>query len=82
MSSRPNPQAEPARVTIYGKRVVRVEARLDQHYAVFEDGTDLAISQEAYQRIAERLRGNVTTSPKNKNSTTETQSLRDRTKTS
>lgn len=64
MSSKPNQKLEPKRVTIYGKRVERVEVRGEKHYAVFEDGTDLAISAEAHQRIAERMRGeHVTSSP-------------------
>ncbi len=57
MSSKANPRAESARVTIYGKRVARVEAREDKHSAVFDDDTELAISAEAHGRIAERLRG-------------------------
>jgi hypothetical protein len=64
MSSKPNQKLEPKRVTIYGKQVERVEVRGDKHYAVFADGTDLAISAEAHQRIAERMRGEyVTSSP-------------------
>ncbi|MEW6731299.1 MAG: hypothetical protein AB1489_08170 [Acidobacteriota bacterium] len=59
MSKQRNAKAktESARVTIYGKRVERLEIRGQNHYAIFDDGSDLAISPEAYQRIAERLRG-------------------------
>jgi hypothetical protein len=64
MSSKANPTAEPGRVTIYGKRVDRVEARGEKHYAVFDDGTDLAISSEAHGRIAERLRGTPAVAPR------------------
>jgi hypothetical protein len=64
MLSKPNSKTEPSRVTIYGKRVERVDARGEKHFAVFEDGTELAISAEAYGRIAERLRGNAAKLPR------------------